>query len=130
MTTPLLAFIAHLKQPRSEHIIIRDELTDRGFPCVISNDLNSNKEYPNCSIATALEVSSNRSETILNPSNRFFIYFIDDVSEQGQIELGQALNVTEHIALIGPKRKLSYHFFTRCHHYDSWEQFISKHFFA
>lgn len=130
MNLPLLSFIAHLKHPKAHHILYRDELTQRQFPCVLSNDLNPGKEFPACSIDTAAEISKNRIITITNPSNSYFIYFIDEVSELGVLELGYAIGKIEHICLIGPKRHNTYHFYETLNHYSDWNNFISRRFFA
>lgn len=137
MNFPLLAFIAHLPQLKAEHIAYRDDLTQRGFPCVISNDLNPGKEFPNQDRQQATEVMLNRIATLQNESNRFFIYFIEESTNDpiAAFELGNALaySHTEHIILIGEKKKSAIHFSgsaERIKHYPNWQGFLANHFFG
>lgn len=130
-THPNLAYIAHLSNMRSEHIDCRDEMTERGFPCIISNDLNNGKEYPHCDVSQALRVNTMRLSTLNNPRNVFFIFFIEDSTFDNiaNFELGIAANSIEHIAFIGPKLKAGHQLIeTLGVHYDSWENFITRHF--
>ncbi len=130
MNNQLLSFIAHLKSPRAEHYIFRDEMTARGFPCVVSNDIsNPGAEYPELNTIHSKTVSEDRLNTLFDPANHFLFYFLNDTSTLGEIELGIALGLeTEHICIIGPKRLQTYHWLPNIQHFDSCSNFFARHF--
>ncbi len=133
MQLPLLSYIAHLVKPSAEHIAVRDEMTERLFPCVISNDLNNGREFPQCEYGCAVAVNTMRLATLLNERTKYFIYFLENSSNDNiaNVELGIALasKHIEHIIIIGGKRQHGFQAIERITYYPDWQNFKNRNFF-
>lgn len=124
---PLLSYIAHVKELRKEHLDYAEDLTQRGFPCVISNQFNNDKD-------TASEAMLNRLTTIANDSNRFVIFFIEDSAYDNialwELGLASSYGHCEFICLIGKEKYRQFAQLPRVKSYPNWEGFIGNHFFS
>lgn len=126
---PFTSYIAFVKGLRPEHRQFAKELTDRGFPCVISNDVNNGREYPNCDKEQAMLVSNNRFCAVNDENTKWFILFMDEACDISWVELGLAYaSNVEHICIIGSSLKNTYCCASNITHYSCWDNFIARHF--
>lgn len=101
----LTSYIANLNTISGKHRDIIVDMTNRGFPCILSNDINPEREYPYCSQQAAALVMTNRIETLRDSRLGFFFLFMNE-SERNEIaafELGMAVQSKAKIVLIGNK---------------------------
>lgn len=123
---PLLSYIAHINSPRAEHLAIREKLTKKGYPCVLSNDLNNGKEWPQCDRITGISVNQMRLSTLVNERNEFFLYFLEDSSNNpiANAELGIAMGCgLKHVIIIGTKRRHGMQLLEGIEGYETFEDF-------
>jgi hypothetical protein len=118
------SYIAHVKHTTKEILSFQDDLTNRGFPCLRSNQVDENYNNPR-------ELSISRLES-LNPSmNKWFFFFIEQSCNDAiaLIEFGYALYKTEHVCVIGRSRTNSFMFCTpRVQYFESIDNFFTRHF--
>lgn len=113
---PPTSYIANLNRISDYHREIKQDLTDRGFPCIISNDIletPDSLEYPMCSPSAARSNITNKISTLKNESLNFFLLFIDDSlhNDIASFELGLVVNLKNcFIVLVGPKSRYPIHF--------------------
>lgn len=118
------SYIAHVKHTTQEILDIQIDITQRGFPCLRSNQVEENYTDPK-------ELSQSRAESLHPCLNRFFFFFPDLSWEDsvGLVELGLAIGYgTEHICVIGKSRTCSWHYHPRIQYYDDWDNFLFRHF--
>jgi len=124
---PLLAYIARVKSYRECYKTYREDLTQRGFPCIISNEL----ENPDQS---AQEIINNKFLTLTNPSNAFFLFFPEDSKDDNcaifELGLCCAYLNTCNICIIGPRDSTKLILPTGVNYYGDWENFIYRRFFS
>lgn len=113
-TPYLTSYIAHLRSVRDYHRDAREDLTSRGFPCLLSNDVLGDelREYPSCSKDQAKITIANRISLVRDNNLAFFILFMDDSQhdEIAAFELGLAIqNPATKMILIGARPRNNIH---------------------
>jgi hypothetical protein len=128
----LLGYIAHVNTLRPEHLTVMEDLTNRGFPTIISNYVNNHAESPNCSREDGGVASLNRCLNITNPAVRYFLLFTDYVDDLALVEMGIAIAADVGvIALIGSKDlKNTFACGENVTRYSDYENFVARRFFS
>lgn len=124
---PNLSYIAHITSVKPEHYGYRDEMTECGFPCTLSNDF---VKFENVDERSRLEYTM-RAQTLMNPRNAYLILFLGSLNGVSYTELGLALsNIYTDICIIGRTTEKLSGFMTlnKVKHYDDWENFIFRRF--
>lgn len=113
MTLPLTSYIAHLNTINGRHREVVQDMTDRGFPCVISNDLLgvTGREYPHCSASVGRELGNARIMLVKDERLAFFFLFMNESqhNEIAAFELGLAIQTKATTVLIGPHPRSGIH---------------------
>lgn len=110
----LQSYIANVNKVRDYHLAALDDLAERQFPGILSNEIHPKEysEWPNCPESIALETMGNRISMLRDDRLHFFLLFIDD-SQNNDIaafELGMAINNPNClIVLIGEQPKSAIH---------------------
>lgn len=131
----LTSYIANINQVRGYHQEYCADITDRGFPCVISNDflLDEPREYPFTSVESSLSRMEKRIITLRDPSLTFFIFFTEESqhNEIAAFELGLAIQTKATVVLVGPRPRNAIHTYrekSRIISCYDWDNFIQQRF--